>query len=113
LNPGPHGPESDDLPSSFGDSCRFQLEISDPDSQFVQVRANRHPDYYTKYYRIGSARRVLAGLNASDQGATPNRGTQSAQAPILAVKDEDLTTAWFNPKHPHVGTTDHEVLVYR
>jgi hypothetical protein len=52
LNPGPHGPESDDIPSNGADFCRFQFEISVPTASLVQIRVNLQPDYYTEHYML-------------------------------------------------------------
>jgi len=50
LNPGPHGPESHDVPSNGGDFGSVQFEICDPPVSPVQIWINLQPDYYMNYY---------------------------------------------------------------
>jgi hypothetical protein len=52
LNPGPHGPESADIPSNDADFCRVQFEISVPTASLVQVRVNPQPDADAEYYML-------------------------------------------------------------
>jgi hypothetical protein len=52
LNPGPHGPESDGVPSNRADFSGFRFEISDPASALVQKRVNLRPNYCMKYYGL-------------------------------------------------------------
>jgi len=59
LNPGPHGPESDGVPSNRADFCGFHLEISDPACLLVQKWVNLRPNYHMKYYTPMSANRRL------------------------------------------------------
>src|SRR6266568_8706729 len=50
LNPGPHGPESDGIPSNRADFCSFRFEISDPACSLVQKFVNLRPNYYMRCY---------------------------------------------------------------
>jgi len=48
LNPRPHGPESDESPSSRADSCGFQFDSSSRPARTVQIWMNPQPDYNTQ-----------------------------------------------------------------
>src|SRR6266545_3808964 len=50
LNPGPHGPESDAVPSNRADSCVFQFDSSSRRARSVQICTNLQTDYYMNYY---------------------------------------------------------------
>jgi hypothetical protein len=49
--PGPHGPESDAIPSNQADFCGFQFETSDLAASRVQNWVNFPANYYMNYYR--------------------------------------------------------------
>jgi len=58
LNPGPHGPESHDIPSRSVDSCLLQFDSFDFAALLVQIGVNLQPDYYMKYYMDTQSKRV-------------------------------------------------------
>jgi len=50
LNPGPHGPESHGVPSSYEPFGDFQFESVPSATSLVQIEVNFNPDCYTNYY---------------------------------------------------------------
>lgn len=52
MNPGPHGPEPHDIPSSREDFVPFQFDSVGRRARTVQIRTNLYPDYYMKYYKM-------------------------------------------------------------
>src|SRR5438552_11421742 len=52
LNPGPHGPESDDSSSKHVGFCVFQFDSSSRRARSVQICTSLQPDYYMKYFRV-------------------------------------------------------------
>ena len=90
LNPGPHGPESGDIPSNHVGFCAFQFDSLGRRARTVQIGTNLQPDYYMKYYRMQVVQTGCSVVMRCDRSAIgrrepPERRAHGSASPSLKL----------------------------